>query len=134
MKEGGPILFYDGDCGVCTRSVQWILRHDHRGVLRFASLQGTTYTSITQPKPTDVSTAVLLVEGKLHTQSSAILRAMLHMGGVWSIVARILLIIPPALRDPAYRWVARNRHVLSAGGVPGSCRLPTPAERARMLP
>ena len=35
-----PVLLYDGTCGFCARSVQLILRHDRRGTLRFAALQG----------------------------------------------------------------------------------------------
>lgn len=34
-----PILLYDGVCGLCNRTVQFILRRDLEGVFRFASLQ-----------------------------------------------------------------------------------------------
>src|SRR5207249_5825257 len=39
-EAAGPVLYYDGECGVCTRSVALVLRHDRRGTLRFASLRG----------------------------------------------------------------------------------------------
>lgn len=32
-------LLYDGTCGLCDRSVQWLLRRDRRGALRFARLE-----------------------------------------------------------------------------------------------
>src|SRR6266536_535345 len=35
----GPILLYDGVCGLCNRLVQFILRRDAAGLFRFASLQ-----------------------------------------------------------------------------------------------
>src|SRR5688500_13062251 len=36
-----PILLYDGSCGLCARSVQFVLRHERRSHrLRFATLQG----------------------------------------------------------------------------------------------
>ena len=36
----GPVLLYDGLCGFCDGTVQFILKHDRRGLLRFATLQG----------------------------------------------------------------------------------------------
>ena len=35
-----PILLYDGVCGLCNWTVQFILRRDGAGVFRFAALQG----------------------------------------------------------------------------------------------
>ena len=40
MSGSGPVLLYDGLCGLCVRTVQIVLRGDRRGVLRFAPLQG----------------------------------------------------------------------------------------------
>lgn len=36
----GPVLLFDGDCGLCNRVVRLLLRLDRRGVLHFAPLQG----------------------------------------------------------------------------------------------
>src|SRR4051812_39696374 len=36
----GPVLFFDGECGLCNRLVRLLLRIDHRARLRFAPLQG----------------------------------------------------------------------------------------------
>ena len=36
----GPVLLYDGLCGFCDGTVQFILKHDRRGTLRFATLLG----------------------------------------------------------------------------------------------
>ena len=35
-----PVLLYDGLCGFCDGTVQFILRHDRKKTLRFATLQG----------------------------------------------------------------------------------------------
>src|SRR4051812_37486572 len=35
-----PVLFFDGECGLCNRVVRLLLRLDTRGRLRFAPLQG----------------------------------------------------------------------------------------------
>src|SRR6185436_14356621 len=43
MEHGlgnGPVLLYDGLCGFCNGTVQFVLARDRRGVMRFATLQG----------------------------------------------------------------------------------------------
>ena len=43
--SAGPVLFFDGVCGLCDRTVTWLFEHDRRHVLRFAPLQGETAKS-----------------------------------------------------------------------------------------
>lgn len=39
--------------------------------------------------------------------------------------------VPRVLRDPVYRWIARNRYHLF--GKRDTCWVPTPQQRARVL-
>jgi len=39
MPVANPIILYDGVCGLCNSLVQFLLKHDEGGRLRFASLQ-----------------------------------------------------------------------------------------------
>jgi predicted DCC family thiol-disulfide oxidoreductase YuxK len=133
MPSVNPILFFDGHCGVCARSVHWLLKRDRRGQLQFASLQGTTYASLKiAGKPQDVSTAVLLENAVLYTQSTAVLRALVSIGGFWSFIGRVLLIVPRALRDSIYRAIAARRNKLMP--ATDSCPIPSESQRRRMLP
>ena len=34
-----PIVFYDGDCGLCNRSVAFVLKHEKSPVIHFAAIQ-----------------------------------------------------------------------------------------------
>ena len=34
-----PIVLFDGDCHFCDSSVQFIIKHDHKGIYYFAPLQ-----------------------------------------------------------------------------------------------
>ena len=39
MRDSSALLLYDGTCGFCAQSVQFVLRHDRkRRTLRFSSL------------------------------------------------------------------------------------------------
>lgn len=132
MADEKPILFYDGECGLCARGVQWILRHERRDALRFAPLQGETYRALNIPgKPTDMSTMVLLDDGRLFTRSDSWVRVLRLVGGVWSGVGTVVGWAPRGLRDRAYAWVARRRHAWF--GRAEACAVPSPAQRARFL-
>src|SRR5271154_3320819 len=39
-SRNGPVLLYDGTCGLCNRAVRALLRIDRRATLRYATLQG----------------------------------------------------------------------------------------------
>jgi predicted DCC family thiol-disulfide oxidoreductase YuxK len=128
-----PIVFYDGACGLCDRFVQFVLRHDRDGRFRFAPLQGETFAAY-RPRvdAADLSTMVLVDEAGLHTRSTAALRVVRSLGGLWGPIGRLGLLLPRPLRDLGYRAVARVRHRLFP--PPSSCRRPDPAHRPRFLP
>jgi len=60
-NPGPPILFFDGECGVCTRTVRFLLHRDkRRRSLRFASLQGNTARELlgAHPELADVDSLI----------------------------------------------------------------------------
>lgn len=126
----GPVLFYDGGCGLCHRSVAWFLRHDRRRALHFAPLQGDTYAGLDRDRPTDVSSMVVLDPRGLWIESDAVLAALSAIGGGWKLMASIARLVPRFLRDPAYRFIARHR--LGWFGPADACSLP--GDPARFLP
>ena len=131
--EAARLLFYDGTCGLCARSVAWCLEHDRRGVLRYAPLQGETYAALdVADKPTALDTVVLFDRGVLLVRSDAVLRAMQLCGGAWGAVAAVGRAVPRPLREAAYRFVAARR--LGWFGKADACALATPEQRARFLP
>lgn len=125
-------MYYDGDCGLCARTVQWCLRHDKRGMVQFAPIQGATYAALDVPgKPTDVSTMVLSEGDKLFIKSTGVLRLLGHMGGIWAVIGPIGLICPRFVRDACYDFIAKRR--LKFFGTADSCLLPSPEQRLRFL-
>lgn len=63
-------------------------------------------------------------------ESDAALEIARLMGGPWRVFGAARL-LPRGIRDWAYRLIARNRYRLF--GRTESCRIPTPALRARFL-
>jgi predicted DCC family thiol-disulfide oxidoreductase YuxK len=130
--DAPPVAFFDGVCNLCNRSVDFLLRHDRRGLLRFAPLQGTTFAEVARDHPELAGTDsfVLAQGGRVHVRSSAALRAAVALGGAWRACG-VLLAVPRPLRDVVYDFVARRRYRWF--GRRESCRLPTPELRARFL-
>ncbi len=130
--DANPILFFDGVCGLCNRVVDFVLRNDHRGRVRFAPLQGSTAQSRLPARDRDHLDTVVFIEGERITRrSTAVVRLLSHLGGIWTVLAWLLWLIPLPLRDVGYRLVSKLRYQLF--GKKETCRLPAPDERARFL-
>src|SRR4026209_3041846 len=95
-----PIVFYDGDCGLCDRFVRWMLRRDRRARrYRFAPLQGETarlMIHVESGVPGEWS-VVLVDHAGEHHRSTAALRAIAGLGGGWR-GAGLVLLVPAGLR------------------------------------
>jgi predicted DCC family thiol-disulfide oxidoreductase YuxK len=134
MDALGPILLFDGVCGLCDRLVQFVLRRDRRARFRFAALQSDVATQTLGhfgKNPDDLDTVYALTEdGRLLSKSRAIFFVLRALGLPWSLVAAFR-VLPAALTDWFYDRVARNRYRLF--GKRDSCRLPAADERARFL-
>ncbi len=129
----GPVVFFDGICGLCNRFVDFVLRHDVHGTFHFAPLQGELASECLPPADTrDLSTIVLLEQGKSYRKSDAVIRVLRSLGGIWAAMAMFIWVVPRPLRDAGYGWIARNRYSLF--GKRETCRLPTADERGRILP
>lgn len=140
-----PVLFYDGICGFCAASVRFVLRHDRKGTLFFAPLQGTLGARILSrhPELAAVDSMIWLdpadsVRGTLEQvsiRSTAALKVVRYLGGWW----RLLLVgclVPRPVRDALYAWVARHRHRMRRGERDGDgdqCEIPDESVRKRFL-
>jgi predicted DCC family thiol-disulfide oxidoreductase YuxK len=131
---GGPILFYDGVCGLCDRLVQFVLRRDRRGRFRFAALQSDLATQTLGhfgKDPNDLDTVYVLTDDeRLLHKGRAIFYVLRQLGLPWSLVTAFA-ILPTVVIDWFYDRVAKNRYRI--WGKRDSCRLPSAEEKARFL-
>ncbi len=128
-----PILLFDGVCNLCNSSVQFIIRHDPKGIFRFAALQSDVGKQLLQQanmSPDSIHTVVLYESGTFYTHSDAPLRVVRHLRGAWPLLYGLVL-IPRFIRDAIYRWIARHRYRWF--GQRASCMIPTPDLRARFI-
>jgi len=127
------VLFFDGDCAFCTKSVNRVFDLDRKGVIDFSPLQGgfSRARGLERHADPQAGTMVLLREtdGAVFLRSDALIELGRALGG-WCKVALLGFLIPKCLRDAAYKWIARNRHRLTGGG--DACRMPSPEFYSRM--
>jgi predicted DCC family thiol-disulfide oxidoreductase YuxK len=130
---GHPVLYFDGVCGLCSRAVDFVMRHDADGYFRFAPLQGETAAANLSTADTgDLNSMVLATQGGTFRRSAAVVRILWLLGSFWWLLGWVLWVIPAPLRDLGYNGVAKVRYRIF--GKHESCRLPTPDERERFLP
>lgn len=132
-----PILLYDGLCGFCDGVVQFILRHDPGGAMRFAALQGGFARGVfaRHPEVAGIDSMILVeapdtAEERVYARSDGALRVARHLGGAWK-AALVLRVVPRFMRDAAYDAFARIRYRVF--GRYTSCPLPSAEQRARFL-
>lgn len=132
--DAGPIVFFDGVCGLCNHSVDLLLRWDRRAKLRYAPLQGETTRKLLGEMPADAAawSVRLYDRGVWREQSSAALAILWIVGGFVGWISQLGWLVPGPLRDWVYRFVAIRRYRWF--GEHASCRIPKPEERARFLP
>jgi predicted DCC family thiol-disulfide oxidoreductase YuxK len=134
----GPVLLYDGTCGLCSATVRFLLRRDKKQLLRFASLEGDYGRSVldTCPELEGVDSIVwsepATADHPAHvlTRSAAALRIALYLGGAWKLTL-VFTVVPRSIRDWVYDLVARHRHRLM--GSSEQCLVPPPEARDRFL-
>lgn len=134
MPEDKPVIVFDAACVLCSRWVDFILRHDTEGRFRLAAMQGAHGRTLLLAhglSPDDPASFLLAQGGRGYTNTDAILRVLRDFGGRWRVLGAALQWVPRRLRDPCYRWLARHRYRLF--GKRMHCRVPDPAQAWRFL-
>ena len=127
-----PVIFYDGECGLCNRFVWYLIRRDPGAIFQFAPLQGETAKKLlpVPPDNPDDWAIVLVDDTGMHQASDAVLRALCRLGGIWTLL-HVLRAVPRPIRDAVYMYVARRRFYWF--GKADACPVPTMDERLRFL-
>ncbi len=131
IQQTETILFFDGICVMCNRLIQFVLRHDKRKQVKFATIQGgTAERYLPEPIRMNLKTVVLVDHRGMHTEADAIIRLLIAMGGSMQM-ARALYVFPRFMRNSVYGYIANNRYRWF--GTTESCALLTPEQKTRIL-
>ena len=131
-----PIILFDGVCNLCNSAVQWVIERDKEGRFDFASLQSQAarreLESVMRPEEiAALPDSIVLVDSDgIHTRSAAALRIVRALGFPFALLG-LGVVVPRAIRDTVYDWIARNRYRWF--GRRDTCMTPTPDLAARFL-
>ena len=77
-----------------------------------------------------MDSVIYLRNGKIHTESAAILMILNDLGGWWKILA-VFRIVPAFIRNLFYRFIAKKRY--SIFGKKDECMIPSKEISARFI-
>jgi predicted DCC family thiol-disulfide oxidoreductase YuxK len=138
-EASNAIVLYDGVCGFCNRTVQFVLKRDSRDCFQFATLQSEFARRLLEKhgvSSEQLESIVLVVDHgrpseRVEQRSTAIVSILRALGPFWRALASLLAIVPRGVRDWGYSLVARYRYRIF--GKFDSCRLPQVSDRHKFL-
>jgi predicted DCC family thiol-disulfide oxidoreductase YuxK len=133
FPDDRPIIIFDGYCALCSGWANFVLRHDRRGsyrLLRAQSPLGHALYVHYGLDPQDYETNILIADGRAWFKSESTIRMLTGLGPPWSLAA-VFRILPRALRDYMYEFIARNR--LRFFGKRETCYVPAKQHEDRFL-
>lgn len=128
------LVFFDGTCNFCSRSVNFLLEHDKDKKFLFSTLQGETAKQWIPEKFRNNMETSILVENyksanpKIYYYGKGAFRALWLLGGAWKLLGWPSF-FPAFLYDWGYRLIASHRNWFTQ-----SCKIPTAATKERFLP
>lgn len=128
-----PLIVFDGDCILCSRSMRALVWMDRKNIFRLTPAQGELGSAIYRAlqMPLDNYETFLLVERSLvWGKSDAILQIVHRLGWPWRVLG-LLKIVPRRVRDAVYMLIARHRYQIF--GRRQACDLNTASISKRII-
>jgi len=127
-------VYYDGECGLCSRAMRFIAEEDTLDSLKMYSLQGSKGQKalrLAGLNPSSLDSILVERNGHFFNRSSAVIEICAALGGVWGL-AGLGYFFPLRARDALYDLVAQKRYAVF--GKSGVCEIPSPALRRKLFP
>ena len=127
------IILFDAICVICNGWAKFLIRHDQHAKFKLVSAQSPLGEAILKyyaMSTEHYSTMLVIKDGLLYTESTALLKVMQHLGLPFSLMSSGYL-IPSFIRDFLYRRVALNRYQLF--GTTDNCLLPSAENKSHFL-
>lgn len=120
------IVFYDGDCGFCNKSVEIILKYRKKDFY-FVALQSELAKYFFSKKSIDcnLDTMYFLTDNQIFERSKAAIKIGKDLKFPYSFFAATLGLFPLKIADFFYNFIAKNRKKI----LRNKCYLPHEKER-----
>lgn len=137
MQQKHTVVF-DGDCGICTASAEWIEAHDTEGDFDVVPYQLAALETLSPgltPAMTSRSVYFIRADGRRFKEGRAVFETLKHLPGIYHVVGW-LLANPffAALAWPGYRLVAHYRTRISVALGMTACAVPAAGKQTKTSP
>lgn len=133
FPDDRAIIVFDGYCVLCSGWARFVMRHDPQATYRLLAAQSPLGDALYRHyglDPADYETHILIADGIAWFEAEGAIRVFEGLGPPWSL-ARIFRVVPRALRDKMYRYIATNRFRLF--GRRETCFVAAPEMKERFL-
>ncbi len=126
------LILIDGQCNFCHSTVKWIEKQAKQKDFFYSNVQSELGKEIYAEYniPATVDSVIFIENGVARLHSTAILRICKYLQFPFNL-AVVFLVIPPIIRNAAYKLMAANRYRFF--GKKESCELPDPGFNERVL-
>ena len=123
--EKNNIVFFDGVCNVCDKTVDFILKYDKDKMFSFASLQSEFAQDFFLEHKMSISleTEVVFNDGVFLKRSKSMLFVLNNLKGYPRFLGAILNLFPHFFSDFFYELFAKNRYRIF--GKKDVCKVPS---------
>lgn len=110
------LVLFDGECGLCNQSVQFIVNRDHRSHFSFESLSAPQVRENLPAELRGTDSIIVAENGRYYIKSRAAFKIAKHLRWPWPLLG-VFRIVPTSIADKVYDIVAKHRHRLSASAA-----------------
>lgn len=119
--DNTALFLYDSECLMCNRFIQYLITNDHSNVLFFGSLLSKEAKTLLEKRGVEFNldnpqTAILIIDDKIYLKTDAIIQAFIQIKR-WTLVMRLFTLLPKAIRDIGYDFIAKHRKIVVKNDV-----------------
>lgn len=126
-RDGDLVVFYDGNCSLCTESARYTTRLDWFGRIQFLSFRDVGVFEAYVLAGNDVENriySVALQTGRTFSGIHTVLQIFRRIPTYWLLVPFVWLSIHVGLGQSVYDWIAKRRNLIPIGKCSnGACSL-----------
>lgn len=123
MNSSAPVLIFDGDCGFCTTTANWIKKNS-KVALEIAPYQWTELGQYGLTPEEAAAKVQVVVGDKVFAGHYCMSKLLLIQPNILLKLVGAVMVLPglDSISARVYEWIAANRQKLP-GGTP-ACKLP----------
>lgn len=128
-KKNSNIIFYDGDCGFCNKTIQFILKNEKTKDFVFVSQQSKAAINFLKEKQNDLSTIIVFYNQNFYYRGEAFAIITKNLKSPYHILSYIIQYIPTPIINFIYDSIAKIRRKIKIN----SCIILSNDEKKRFL-